>query len=218
MISFKRLYIFWYAFEIWNSTVACCDLRSFLKLKFVCIEDINSFWYLIIIRTLTAACCDWRSSLKVKSYFIQETTYCLVCLRNLKVNGGLLQFEVIPQRKIQFNVRSVLILLLKRSQRNVKSLVDKKYPEAGQSAQTRATVSPKSTQSWSKVGQSWPEVIQKSAQSRPKVGQKLAKSPPKVDPKSAQSWPKVCPKSAQRRPKVGPTLVQSRFKVGQAIV
>ena len=36
----KRSCIFWYAFGITNSTAACCDLKSFCKLRCAVLRDI----------------------------------------------------------------------------------------------------------------------------------------------------------------------------------
>ena len=72
MIFSKKLRMFWYAFEIWNSTAACCDSRSIWKSKWyfplkicifpVCLRDLK----------FNGALLRLRVNLKIEIQFLRK--------------------------------------------------------------------------------------------------------------------------------------------------
>ena len=85
-----RACIFWYAFGTWNSATACCDCRSFWKLKLRFSSNTYSFSCGTRTWNPTIACCDFLSFCRLQ----WDDIYVLVCFQDQRLNH-LLWFRII---------------------------------------------------------------------------------------------------------------------------
>ena len=71
----QKLCLFRYVFEIWNSTVACCNSRSFWKLKCDCMKEVCHLSVCQRDLKFSVACYDSRSFWNLKSEFFRNSVF-----------------------------------------------------------------------------------------------------------------------------------------------